>query len=71
MTAEELELYAAKLSESVGDWEQDVLRQIGKRVNQISKMTVAEVKQLNNIATVKKDIDALEEFELITFLIIR
>ena len=54
-----LEQQANLLMNNVSGWEQNVLTRIGKRIKKYSKLSLADVKSINNIATVKQDIDAI------------
>ena len=67
-----LEESANLLQANLEGWETDVLRRIGQRIKKIGKMTPAEVKQLNNIADVKRDLEAVtKELARVTGLNIR
>ena len=50
-----LEAQSDVLFGNVAGWEQAVLNRIAKRINAVGKMSVADVKALNNIAFVKQD----------------
>lgn len=50
-----LEAQADVLFGNVAGWEQSVLNRIAKRIKAVGKMSVADVKALNNIAFVKQD----------------
>lgn len=50
-----LEQQADLLFANINGWEQSVLERIGKRINKIGKMSVADVQALNNIADVNGD----------------
>lgn len=54
-----LEQQANALAANVAGWEASVLQRIGKRINKYGKMSLADVKSINNIATVKQDMDAI------------
>ena len=54
-----LEEQANLLFNNVAGWEQSTLQRIGKRVGKYGKMSLADVKSINNIATVKQDMDAI------------
>ena len=54
-----LEQQANLLMNNVSGWEQNVLTRIGKRINKYGKLSLADVKSINNIAVVKQDIDAI------------
>ena len=54
-----LEQQANLLMNNVAGWEQNVLTRIGKRIKKYGKLSLADVKSINNIATVKQDIDAI------------
>lgn len=67
-----LEESANLLQANLEGWETDVLRRIGQRIKKIGKMTPAEVKQLNNIADAKRDLEAVtKELARVTGLNIR
>ena len=67
-----LEESANLLQANLEGWETDVLRRIGQRIKKIGKMTPAEVKQLNNIADVKRDLETVtKELARVTGLNIR
>jgi hypothetical protein len=44
---------------NVSGWEQNVLTRIGKRIKKYGKLSLSDVKSINNIATVKQDMDAI------------
>ena len=50
-----LEAQSDVLFGNVAGWEQSVLNRIAKQINAVGKMSVADVKALNNIAFVKQD----------------
>lgn len=50
-----LEAQADVLAGNVSGWEQSVINRIAKRIGKTGKMSVADVKALNNIAIVKQD----------------
>ena len=52
-----LEQQADLLFNNVAGWEQSTLQRIGKRIGKYGKMSLADVKAINNIATVKQDMD--------------
>lgn len=54
-----LEQQADILFGNIAGWEQSVLTRIGKRINKYSKLSLADVKAINNIAIVKQDMDAI------------
>lgn len=54
-----LEQQANILMNNVSGWEQNVLTRIGKRIKKYGKLSLADVKSINNIATVKQDMDAI------------
>lgn len=54
-----LEQQANLLMNNVSGWEQNVLTRIGKRIGKYGKMSLADVKSINNIAVVKQDMDAI------------
>ena len=54
-----LEQQANLLMNNVSGWEQNVLTRIGKRIKKYGKLSLADVKSINNIATVKQDMDAI------------
>ena len=54
-----LEEQANLLFNNVAGWEQSTLQRIGKRIGKYGKMSLADVKEINNIAVVKQDMDAI------------
>lgn len=54
-----IEQQADILFDNVAGWETNTLKRIGKRIKAIGKMSVADVKALNNIAIVKQDMNAI------------
>lgn len=54
-----LEQQANLLMNNVSGWEQNVLTRIGKRIKKYGKLSLADVKSINNIAVVKQDVDAI------------
>ena len=54
-----LEQQADLLMNNVSGWEQNVLTRIGKRIKKYGKLSLADVKSINNIAVVKQDMDAI------------
>ena len=54
-----LEEQANLLSNNVSGWEQNVLTRIGKRIKKYGKLSLSDVKSINNIAVVKQDMDAI------------
>lgn len=64
-----LEQQANVLFQNIAGWENSTLQRIGKRINEIGKMSFADVKALNNIAFVKQDMKAItKELSKITGL---
>ncbi len=57
--AETVDVYAEALFNNISGWELSTLKRIGARVKAIGKMTPTQVKQLNNIAVVKGDMDTI------------
>lgn len=57
--AAKLEEQADILFDNLTGWEISTLQRIGNRIRKIGKMTPAELKQINNIASVKRDMDAI------------
>ena len=56
-----LEQQANLLMNNVSGWEQNVLTRIGKRIKKYGKLSLADVKSINNIAVVKQDMDAIKK----------
>ena len=54
-----LEEQANLLMSNVSGWETSTLERIGKRIGKYGKMSLADVKSINNIAVVKQDMDAI------------
>ena len=54
-----LEQQADLLMSNISGWENSTLQRIGKRIGKYGKLTVADLKSINNIAVVKQDIDAI------------
>ena len=54
-----LEQQANLLMSNVSGWETSTLERIGKRIKNYGKLSLADVKSINNIAIVKQDMDAI------------
>lgn len=54
-----LEQQADLLMQNVSGWETSTLERIGKRIKRYGKLSLADVKSINNIATVKQDMDVI------------
>ena len=54
-----LEQQADLLMQNVIGWENSTLQRIGKRIKKYGKLSLADVKSINNIAVVKQDMDAI------------
>ena len=54
-----LEQQANLLMQNVMGWETSTLQRIGKRIGKYGKMSLADVKAINNIAVVKQDMEAI------------
>ena len=54
-----LEQQANLIFNNVAGWENSTLQRIGKRIGKYGKMSLADVKAINNIAVVKQDMDAI------------
>ena len=54
-----LEQQADLLMQNVMGWETSTLQRIGKRIGKYGKMSLEDVKAINNIAVVKSDMDAI------------
>ena len=54
-----LEQQADLLFNNVAGWESSTLQRIGKRIGKYGKMSLADVKAINNIAVVKSDMSAI------------
>ena len=62
-----LEQQANLLFDNVVGLENSTLQRIGKRIKKYSKLSLADVKSINNIATVKQDMEAItKELEKVT-----
>lgn len=62
-----LEEQADLLASNISGWEEAVLRRLGKRINKYSRMSLADVKTINNIAIVKQDMkEIVKELAKIT-----
>lgn len=62
-----LEEQANLLMNNVSGWEQNVLTRIGKRIKKYGKLSLTDVKSINNVAVVKQDMDAItKELEKVT-----
>lgn len=67
-----LEQQAELLMSNIEGWETSTLERIGKRINKIGKMSIADVQALNNIADVKGDMKAItKELARVTGLNVR
>lgn len=51
----DLEKQAELLAENIRGWETSTLQRIGKRINKTGKLSIEELKVINNIADVKND----------------
>lgn len=72
MDVSALEEKANILMQNVAGWENSVIERIGNRIKAIGEMSVADVKMLNNIATVKQDMqEIIKELAKVTGLNIR
>ena len=58
-TTDRLEEMADILAGNVSGWETSTLERIGRRINRRGKMSLTDIKTLNNIADVKQDMDAI------------
>lgn len=47
------------LLKNISGWETSVLERIGKRINRIGKMTLADVQKINNLAVTKAEMDSI------------
>lgn len=56
---QQLEEQANLLMQNISGWEQSTLNRIGKRIGKYGKLSLADVKSINNIAVVKQDMDAI------------
>ena len=54
-----LEQQADLLMRNVSGWENSTLQRIGKRIKRYGKLSLADVKSINNISTVKQDMEAI------------
>ena len=54
-----LEQQADLLMQNVSGWETSTFERIGKRIKKYGKLSLADVKTINNIATVKQDMGAI------------
>ena len=54
-----LEQQADLLMSNVSGWENLTLQRIGKRINKYGKLSLSDVKAINNIAVVKSDMEAI------------
>ena len=54
-----LEQQANLLFDNVAGWENSTLQRIGKRIGKYGKMSLADVKSINNIAVAKQDMEAI------------
>lgn len=54
-----LEEQAQLLANNVSGWENKTLQRIGMRIKKYGKLSLSDVKSINNIATVKQDMDAI------------
>ncbi len=54
-----LEQQADLLFQNIAGWENSTLQRIGKRIGKYGKLSLADVKSINNIAVVKQDMDAI------------
>lgn len=54
-----LENQADTLFGNISGWERSTLERIGRRIGKYGKMSLADVKAINNIAIVKQDMDAI------------
>lgn len=61
MDITKLEKQADLLFQNVAGWETFTLERMGKRIGKIGKMSLSDVKTLNNIADVKGDIKAIQK----------
>ena len=62
-----LEQQANLLMNNVAGWETSTLQRIGKRIGKYGKLSLADVKSINNIAVVKQDMDVItKEFAKVT-----
>ena len=59
MKMSKLEQQADLLMSNISGWENSTLQRIGKRINKYGKLSLADVKSINNIAVVKQDMEAI------------
>ena len=57
----DLERQADLLFSNVAGWESNILQRIGKRIGKYGKMSLADVKKINNIATTKQDLKKINQ----------
>lgn len=58
-STQRLEEQANLLFDNVVGWENSTLERIGRRISKYGKLSLADVKSINNIAVVKRDMDAI------------
>ena len=56
---QKLEQQTDLLFGNISGWENSTLQRIGKRINKYGKLSLADVKSINNIAVVKQDMEAI------------
>lgn len=61
MDTKRLEQQANKLFENVAGWESSALQRIAKRIGTYGKLSLSDVKTINNIAVVKQDMNYIVE----------
>ena len=54
-----LEEQANLLMQNVSGWETKTLERIGKRIKKYGKLSLADIKSINNVAVVKGDLDLI------------
>ena len=54
-----LEEQAQLLANNLSGWENSTLQRIGKRIRKYGKMSISDLKAINNIAVVKQDMEAI------------
>lgn len=54
-----LEEQTQLLANNISGWESSTLERIGKRIKKYGKLSLADVKSINNIAVVKQDMDSI------------
>ncbi len=54
-----LEQQADLLFQNIAGWERSTLNRIGKRIGKYAKLSLVDVKSINNVAIVKQDMDAI------------